>query len=564
MGLICAFGYIAHFMDLLRGSPLLFSDFSNFGTGIDMLSEFDFRLNFRAYIFAVALFALMIVNSKIRIGKRLGWKPRVTLVVVFCVGWVGLIGGVVFSDYFSWNRFKVSTFRPMSSGYNLNGGLLSLVRSAKISIVRKPADYSPKLADQIVSEISAGLAQQYPATAASEYRKPNIIAIMNESFTDIASIGEGIETNIDPLPFYHGLTENTVKGWAYASGLGGGTANSEFEFFTGNTLAFLPLNASPYQLYMKHEQPSLVSTLKAQGYQGNVAVHPYKRDGYSRPRAYEMLDFDEYLDETDFEDPTMLRDFISDEADYNKLISLYEGLKSDSDAPVFLWTITMQNHGSYEKEYDNFDPQVQATSELLPIEQGEYHQVDKVLSLMYESDKATEQLVNYFKNVAEPTVVIMFGDHQPKLPSAFYTKVLGGKSRSLTPEDLMDNYRVPFFIWANFDIEEKTLERVSMNYLHVLAMDAAGMEMTDYDKYLLNLFQEIPCLTVYGHYDANGKFYDAENEIASTKNINPKALKKSNATPQDEVLYQYSVLEYNNLFDWKNRVKDFFYLKEPA
>jgi phosphoglycerol transferase MdoB-like AlkP superfamily enzyme len=556
--LICAFGYIAYFMNNFRGSPLLFSDLSNFGTGVEVLGEFEYSMDFRGYIFAVAMFAIMVVISKVRLSHRFSPKRRLAVAVLFCAGWFGVISDVVISDHYTLNQMKVSTFHPMTSGYNTNGGLLALVRSAKISMVSKPDGYSAAAAEKLASKVEKTVSEEYPDKA--EYNKPNVIAVMNESFTDVANIGEHINTNVDPLPFYNSLSENTIKGWAYASGLGGGTANSEFEFFTGDSLAFLPVNASPYQLYMKSPQPSLVSTLKDQGYQGIMAIHPYEKMGYSRPRAYEMLGFEEFLGEEDFVNPKKVRRYISDEADYDRLIEEYERYKAQSDAPVFLWTITMQNHSGYGTDYDNWTPDVKVTDELLPVEQGRTNVVDKVISLMHESDRATGELVEYFKNVSEPTVIIFFGDHQPKLPQAYYDRVLGAEEGKLTATDLMKKYRVPFFIWANYDIEEKTVERVSMNYLSSLMLDAAGMEMTDYNKYLLDLYKDVPCITVFGHYDAEGKFYNTEDKIQSDPHANPDKKQTTSSSPQDEILRDYSILQYNNLFDPDHRAPGFFSL----
>lgn len=46
---------------------------------------------------------------------------------------------------------------------------------------------------------------------------------------------------MDYMPFIRGLTENTVKGRLMVSVKGGNTANSEYEFLTGNSMAFLPV-----------------------------------------------------------------------------------------------------------------------------------------------------------------------------------------------------------------------------------------------------------------------------------------------------------------------------------
>ncbi|MDR1042966.1 MAG: LTA synthase family protein [Clostridiales Family XIII bacterium] len=560
-GLVCAFSYISYYAYMMRGTPLLYSDFSNFGTGANMLSNFDYSLNYNGFMFMVIMFTIFVVISKLPLNKPLGGKSRVALALAFCVCWGGLIYASVFANAGPLSVVKNSfSFNPLRHGYNANGALLAIVRSAKISLVKKPAGYSSKAAETLMDGISDALKTEHPEKPKEEYRRPNVIAIMNESFSDVANIGEHIETNKDPLPFWHGLKEDTIKGYAYASVFGGGTANTEFEFLTGNSMAFLPVNASPYQLYMKQAQPSLVSTLKAQGYQGNVAVHPYRKDGYSRPRAYELLGFSRFLGQNSFSDPKMLRRYISDEADYDKLISLYESYKKKSDAPIFLWTVTMQNHVGYREDYPNFTPDVHASG-LSEDEQGEYNQVDKLLSLTHESDRAVGELVEYFRRADDPTVIIFFGDHQPQLPQAYYDKVLDMDGGG--PDEIMKKYRVPFFIWANFDIEEKEIERVSVNYLSSLALGAVGMEMTDYNEYLLGLYEEVPCVTVYGHYDSAGAYFNTEAKTQNDPNARRGVIEAtSDSSPQDEALREYNVIEYNNLFDPKHRMDSFFYLNK--
>lgn len=71
-------------------------------------------------------------------------------------------------------------------------------------------------------------------------KRPNIIVIMDEAFSDLAVRGE-FTTNEDYMPFIHSLqqgAENTRTGYLNVSVLGGNTANTEFEFLTGSTIGF--------------------------------------------------------------------------------------------------------------------------------------------------------------------------------------------------------------------------------------------------------------------------------------------------------------------------------------
>ena len=148
---------------------------------------------------------------------------------------------------------------------------------------------------------------------------PNVIAVMNESFSDLSVLGD-FKTNQDYMPFYHSLKKNTIKGNMYMSSFGGQTANSEFEFLTGSSMAFLPGGSVAYQYQVKDELGSLTTTLKEQGYQGMKALHPYLASGYNREVVYPLLGFSDFLSDVDFKEPEMLRRFISDKENYKKVI----------------------------------------------------------------------------------------------------------------------------------------------------------------------------------------------------------------------------------------------------
>ena len=101
---------------------------------------------------------------------------------------------------------------------------------------------------------------------------PNIIVVMNESFSDLSVLGD-FEVNKDYMTFLHRLfegEENTVTGMLNVSVCGGNTANTEFEFLTGNTMAFLPQGSIPYQQYINGRLPSLAEHLSSLGYHASL------------------------------------------------------------------------------------------------------------------------------------------------------------------------------------------------------------------------------------------------------------------------------------------------------
>lgn len=67
----------------------------------------------------------------------------------------------------------------------------------------------------------------------------------------------------------------------------------------------------------------------------------------------------------------------------------------------------------------------------------------------------TPELITYFRAQEEPTVILLFGDHQPHLPDDFYEKLSGKNPLQFSREDTLQKYKVPFMIWANYDIPDQ-------------------------------------------------------------------------------------------------------------
>lgn len=246
--------------------------------------------------------------------------------------------------------------------------------------------------------------------AGTSGKQPNIIVVMDEAFADLPTV-YGFDTDVDDLPFIHSLEGNNVrKGWMLSSVFGGTTANTEYEFLTGNSTAFLSAGSVPYTQYINSEQESLAWLLGNRGY-STLAFHPYLASGYKRYKVYPLLGFDDFFSSEDgllYNDK--IRTYISDSSDFKDLESLFEE-NDDGETPQFIFNVTMQNHGNYNTDTPAVDVTVKPTDEEL----ASLAQLEEYLSLAHETDKAFEELVSYFEKVDEPTIILMFGDHQPGL-----------------------------------------------------------------------------------------------------------------------------------------------------
>ena len=198
----------------------------------------------------------------------------------------------------------------------------------------------------------------------------------------------------------------------------------------------------------------------------------------------------------------------------------------------------MQNHGGYRKDAENFDQNVWLEDTL------DYPETDRYLSLLRYSDTAFKNLISYFETVDEPVVICMFGDHQPSIETAFVEETLGTSLERLTLEQQQARHITPFIIWANYDIEEQQIDMLSSNYLSSLLLQTAGREMSDYNRYLLELSKTLPVIDTVGYIDSNGVYYDWNDTSAYT-----------------ELLEQYRYVQYNNLLDKGNRKESLFQVK---
>lgn len=514
--LLMMFAGINYFVYDFRGNELTFGDFKSVSTGLSVASNYRFALNAQAMnaILLTAVFVAGIRKVKIRCKKV--WFMRILCLSLAVYAFV----------YVAEETKNTVTETWEQKGTYQNGYLLNFVLSIRDSFVKKPDHYSKKLIQS--------LEESYPDTQESvRGEKPAVIVIMDESFADFRVLGD-LKTNQEVMPFIQSLQENTLKGYALASVFGAKTPNSEWEFLTGNSMAYLPPGSVAYQQYLVEENAySIVDTMKQEDYTC-VAMHPYYETGWSRDKVYPMLGFDETYFLEDFDQSHLMRRYVSDAVMFEKVIRRYEEGKGKEN--LFLMGITMQNHGGYRDAYDNFETDVYGTNVFYP-------DVNQYLSLAHQTDLAVKDLIAYFSNVKEPVVICFFGDHQPSLNTAFYRSLNGKGLSGLTLEELEELYEVPFFIWTNYESENKTIERTSLNFLSALLLERAGISLPPYQSFLSDLMKEIPAMNARAYYSNEKRRYVHYGEGSRKEEI---------------WIDQYRSLQYNGLFDDKNRSEHFF------
>lgn len=524
-----------YYVWVFRGCPILAADLQSAATAFNVADNFSYSLDLTGIwgVVYILSFTAMLLSLKGYKGPRL--KQRMYAVGA-CAIYICFFNILFIQTNFVPEHVKHDVWKPQRT-YAKNGNALSFLMSWSSIRIEKPKNYSIEEIEKITKRYPSDNAAK---TTAPGEKPPNIIAIMNESLADL-NYNSPIELSEDYLPFLHSLTENTVKGKLYVSIQGANTANSEFEFLTGNSMNFLPYRSIPYNEYIKDTTPSMAHTLKAQGYSGVNAYHPFKSSGWSRTIAYPALGFNKcrfqeyYVKKNNFD---LVRNYISDEADFRQIIADYEASRKKTDSPFYLFNVTMQNHGGYNGKRGLVEPKITIKDAALNNPEAEQY-----INLAKMSDDAFKMLVKYFKKVDEPTLIVMFGDHQPPITNLFYNNQFGKDVENLTPEEEANWYSTPYVIWANYDIEEKELD-MSANYLSSYVMNLAGNKLTGYNKYLLELQKELPAISAVCYMDKTGEIHKYDEK-----------------TEYDALLATYHMLQYNQMFDKEHRADDFFFLK---
>ena len=482
-------GLVNHYVLRFRGRILFPADVASWKTAANVADAFDFSIDVYMEQAAVLLVAYLFLVWMCQPQPKRDRLPLPVGIVawVFCIGYS-------FAFFFT-GMLPALGIYTQQWVTQANGFLLNFTVALRYSSVDKPDDYSHDLVLKLMDK--------YPSVEGDPDRTEpiNIIVVMNESFSDL-TIFDKLEVSQDPTPFLHSLSENTIKGWMYSPVTGGGTASVEFEYLTGFATIFQPPHTVAYQLYTKEGMPSLASLLGVNGYE-STAFHPYKSSGWNRPIVYNNMRFDHQLYQEDVDNAYLIRNYISDQSDYETIFQITDAEQGD---PQFIFNVTMQNHSSYAQGWNNLEKTVTVSDEL---RQTDYSS-EQYLSLVLESDQALEQLVAHYEQSSEPTMIVFFGDHQPPLKNAFYEVLYGKPLSERTTEEVMQQYQVPFFIWTNYDIEEQEGLVISPNYLGVLTAQMAGMPLTGFMNFLSQLYEEMPAITPVGIVTADGEYLERE------------------------------------------------------
>ena len=505
---IAIIGVGNYFVVMFRSNPIVPWDIYSFETAMSVADNYVFSVDW-ALAEHIAMFILMLivgVRTNIRLNKKI---LRPILTVAMCIPAYFYIS-YLWQDNLERNTGLNDTLFNAKYMHSKDGFFVSFILDIHFLQIEEPKNYSDEYALSLLNE------QEVEKVETPE-ELPDIIAIMDETFSDPAVLGE-FETNKDYMPFVHsilrGEVANTISGYTDVSVLGGNTANSEFEFLTGNSMAFFPNGSVPYLQYIRDGISTIVPQLEEYGYT-TYGTHPYRAKGWNREFIYDLMGFDYRYFQGSFPFEDKLRNYVSDEADFKSILEW----RNNTEGPFFMFNVTMQNHSNYGGDFDNFDPQIVA--KFKNTSSNKY--LNKYLSLMYETDQDVASLLSELSQSDRKTIVVFWGDHQPNdyVVRPIY-KEYGLDFDNQTYEQQQQRQKTPFFIWANYDIQEQINVEISLNYLNILLFETAGLQLDEYQTFRKNLWQgQIPMMNAVGYRNDDGdlvEYDDAPEEIQNLLN----------------------------------------------
>ena len=538
-------GLAEYFVILFKSMPISPGDLTALSTAAAVAGTgFTYTItSFCMLSLAFTVIAIQICTLAAQVAPKRqkgSWRGLVLnlLIAIVCLG--GIAAHTTLLDYYHTLYIQVYSWRPLESYYR-QGFLPSFISGAQTIKPSKPEDYTVSGAKKLISEYAkeyddnnqtgGSSATRLEATKQFDEEKPTVIAVMNETFSDL-SIYQNMHADYQGPTYFKSIDDCLSRGRLYVSAYGGGTANTEFEFLTGNSMAYLGSGVYPYTTYDLTDTENLAAQFKSLGYY-TTAMHPNHGTNWNRENVYKDFGFDQFLTINDFEGAETLRGMVTDKSTYDKILEL---LDTNSD-PQFIFDVTMQNHSGYDTGLIPYDKQVSLNID------GEFNSnVNEYVSLIQQSDEALEYFLGKLSKLDRKVVVVFWGDHQPFFPDTYNDRWFTNEDDATHQERL---WQTSYIIWANYDVAGNSQtsheEDLSSNYLSSELMKLIGAPLTDYQKAHLTLRQSLPALNSVGYEDSQDRWL-----LSSSKS--DEAYNDTIAAACEKARSDYHAMQYYMMF----------------
>lgn len=519
----CVIGLAQYFIALFKSSAIMPSDLLALGTAATVSGGYTYVIGAAQVVcigltaFTVGLLSFMrplpISSGVLSTGKakRAMALSREAVGIAIAAALIVFVMTVNMSDSLGFSR----SFWNALVVYREQGFVASFISLAQNSRILVPDGYTETsaqdLLDTYVERYDESLGSDEGRIAAEAQftdEEPTVVAIMNESFSDL-SIYNGLNVGYSGPESLSALDGVISKGYVYTSVLGGGTCNSEFEFLTGISMGFVGSQNQPYMMYDFSDISTLTGQYAASGYKTS-AVHPNVAFNWNRENVYAGMGFDVFYDIESFDSDAPKRHMgVTDAVTYDKVLEILES----SDQPQFIFDVTMQNHGGYDT-WDLPDDE-ELDFDVSGIDGTQRGQTSEYISLIAQSELDTIDFLKELENIERPVIVVFFGDHQPGIGQPINDAIPG----SAEIGSLAHAQRVrqtPYLIWSNYEVEgtgSEPIERdLGLCSLAAYANYLVGAPLTDYQKAQMVLMEDVFALNAFGYQGSDGQWYSFDDE----------------------------------------------------
>lgn len=427
----------------LRGTPFTGNDLKLIDSAFKVVDSYLSKGQIKGIILAISIIIILLIlififapKSKYKINYLISLSMIMIIIIISKFTTILALNNSIISNNF-WD---------ISATYDENGFIYCFSTTLVNNGIKEPSSYSESELESIVYSLTDTLYANNLTTvneSLSSYTQddnhPNIIMVQLESFFDPKLI-KGVEYSIDPISNFRTLQENYSTGTFSVSTIGGGTANTEFEVLTGLNLDFFAAGEYPYNnVLLNNTSESICYELKELNYSTH-SIHNNEGTFYNRNKVFSNLGFDTYTPAE-----YMLineRTPIGWAKDQVLIQSILDCLNSTENKD-FIYTISVQGHGSYPNEELDYDKHVTITN----IENTEIKiPLEYYVNQVYEMDIFVSDLIKAVNEIDEDTIIVFYGDHLPNF--------------NLSKEDLYNNnlYETEYVIWNNFNLEKSNLD----------------------------------------------------------------------------------------------------------